>query len=508
MTARRCGAAAVVAAAAVMLCGGAPAAQQTARPVAAKDTVECSLQQVATNSATRIKQFDQTFVDYIGGGVIVTCPARHYVLTSDSAEEHEAAERWYFFGHVHYNEPRLDLHSDVLHYFQVGDSIQAIGNVHAVQPTGTSLDGPAVSYYPESPGRRPKAQVLATDRPTMRIAQKDSLGRPDSTITVSALTLFMDGDSLLYASKQVVINRASVTAHSDSAFLDLNAEVTHLIGRPVINGVQGRKFELKGTLIDAYSPHRKLERILARGKASAVSLELSLLADTIDIRIHNDSVSRVIARLNATATDKDMQLVADTIDMRISNNLLGRAIAWNRTKEAQAISPSQTITADSINIVMPDQKLRSITAVRHAVATRLPDTAKMRVVEPDEMWGDTVIAYFDSLPSRDTTKSASVREIVAIADTRLATKTDSLRAKALYHLQGRDTVSRLPVISYIQAKHEIAIDFTREQPSVVTVSGGVEGFYTSPLDSTKAKPADSTAKKPPTKKPPPTPRPL
>src|SRR6185436_7069519 len=126
-------------------------------------------------------------------------------------------------------------------------------------------------------------------------------------------------DSLIYASRSVVIDRNDLVAKADSAFLDgrANAETMHLMYKPTVEGREGRKFKLEGDVIDAYSKDRKLQRVVARAKAHALS--------------------------------QDLDLVADTIDLRMSNDAMERAIAWSKSGQAKATAPGQAITADSID---------------------------------------------------------------------------------------------------------------------------------------------------------------
>src|SRR6185295_15018434 len=121
---------------------------------------------------------------------------------------------------------------------------------------------------------------------------------------------------------------------ADSAFVDgrSNNETMRLMFKPSVEGREGRKFRLEGDVIDAYSKDRKLQRVLARGKGHA--------------------------------TSEDLDIAADTIDLRMSNDMMERAIAWSRNGQAKATSPGQVITADSIDALMPGQKLRVVYAVR------------------------------------------------------------------------------------------------------------------------------------------------
>jgi len=77
-------------------------------------------------------------------------------------------------------------------------------------------------------------------------------------------------------------------------------------------------------------------------------------------RMDPRKLDRVISRANATATSKDMTMSADTIDLRVVNDQLERAFAWGKTKRAHATSPTQNVVAESLVVVMPRQRVRVI----------------------------------------------------------------------------------------------------------------------------------------------------
>ena len=62
-----------------------------------------------------------------------------------------------------------------------------------------------------------------------------------------------------------------------------------------------------------------------------------------------------------------MNLKSDTIDLRIVNDSLNRAISWGKSR-SRAVSANQSILADSIDVLMPGQRLRVMHAVGDALA--------------------------------------------------------------------------------------------------------------------------------------------
>jgi len=380
---------------------------------------------------------------FIGGGIMVRCPTRKITLVGDSAEVYP--DKYFLVGHVRYEEPRLTLTSDYLTYFPQDERVVATVNVNARLPSGSTLVGQVAEYRRAVPNKRPRAQMSASARPTITIVQADSVGKPMPPMTVVANTVFMDGDSLLYGGGQVTISRENLLASGDSAFLDTQKETMKLMRKPRIEGNRQKPFTLTGDLIDLFSRNRKLEHVISRG--------------------------------SAVATSQDMNLKADTIDMRVVNDLLEQAIAWGKTTRAHAVSSNQNVVADSIVVVMPKQRVRIIHAIQRAFAEGKPDTVRFRVEAPDTtdwIMGDTIVAHFDTLPPKDTTKSPDIRTIVA-----------SGQAKSQYHFAPSDTSIHRPAISYVAAR-EITIDFDSSRVALVTAKDSVAGLYLEPTADSSA----------------------
>lgn len=411
---------------------------------ASAQATTCELiQQMATHTTTMTVNGQST--TFAGGGVLVRCPARGITLKGDSAEQYP--DRWYMVGHVNYAEPRFTLQSSFLTYYPGDERIVASGDVHAALPNGSTLVGPQAEYMRAVPRLRPEAQMTAIGRPTITVIQKDSTGKPQPPLSVLADRVFMNGDSLMYGSGRVILQREDISANGDSVFLDSGRETMRLMRNPQLIGKRNRPFELRGSVIDAFSKDRKLQRVIARDSAVAVSQDLTLTADTIDLRVDND--------------------------------LLQQAYAWGAKSRSTAKSPTQNLVADSIDVEMPKQRVRTVRAFNRALAQGKADTVRYRAEPPDTTdWlrGDTILAHFDTMPPKDTTKAPDIRQLVANG-----------KASALYHVAVSDTTVHKPAINYVRAKH-IVIDFDSQKVALVTARDSVVGLYVEPApDSTRAR---------------------
>ena len=391
---------------------------------------------------------------FLSGGVVAHCIGQGNTLTADSAEYYEAQRRLYMVGNVHYTEARATVTSRTMTYYQNDDHLHAEGDVVAVMTNGSTLRGPSADYYRSTP-QRPVARMFAPGRPRVTLVQRDTTGRgrPPDTAHVVANQIAMEGDSLVYASRSVQITRPDLLATADSAFMDSGRDFARLMREPSVKGTGSRSFTLTGGVIDVYS--------------------------------HNRQVERVVATPNGHALSQDLELVADSIDLRVQNNQLQRAIAWGKTR-AHAVSPDREIIADSIDAIMPGQRMREVRALRNAYAESNPDSGVVSK-QRDWMRGDTIVAYFDSLAAGDSSSKPKIREIVADGN-----------ASSFYQMKNSKGPATEPSINYVRGRI-IDILFEDRKVATVTVTDKATGVLIEPAAaSTGTTPATTPSRTKPT----------
>jgi hypothetical protein len=328
-------------------------------------------------------------------------------------------------------------------YYQNDDHLHAEGDVVAVMSNGSTLRGPSADYYRSTP-QRPLARMFAPGRPTVTLVQRDTTGRgkPPDTAHVVANQITMAGDSLVYAAGRVQITRPDLLATGDSAFMDSGSDFARLMREPMVKGLGSRTFTLTGGVIDIYSRNRQLER--------------------------------VVATPNGHALSQDLELVADTVDLRIQANQLQRVMAWGKGR-ARALSPEREIIADSIDALMPGQRVREVRALRNAYAESNPDSGVVST-QRDWMRGDTIIARFDTLPATDTASRARIREIVSEGN-----------ARSFYQMKNSKGIQTQPTVNYVRGRI-IDILFEDRRVSTVTVTDKATGVLIEPAEASASKP--------------------
>jgi lipopolysaccharide export system protein LptA len=434
-----------------------PAHAQGTSPAAHKDCVVRDTGVVVNGQyTTRITMRGQDST-WVGGGSNAWCEGTDQRVRSDSAEQFTDKKLLILIGHVHYTEERLKLDADRITYYTGEERLVAEGDVVGVTSTGTRFSGPRAEYLRPAVGVRTQSHLLAEPRANIRVSPQDAGKDSKDSVNVQANRIIMDNDSLIFAKGLVVIERPDLLSTSDSAFVDKYTEFARLTQTPKVVGRGDRHFTLDGDVIDIYSKAHEVERVKSLG--------------------------------HALATSDDITLKSDTIDLRVSGQKLQRAYSWGKSR-AHAHSKDQDITADSIDVVMPDQTLRMMRAVGRAVAESTPDSLKIVSKKLDRLDGDTVIAEFDSLTTADTVKQPAIKTIIA-------TGTAGERAKSYYQVarNGEPKTDR-PNVNYTLAD-TITVTFRQRQVYRIRYQGHVEGFYEElAADTTKAAKKDSTITKP------------
>lgn len=404
---------------------------------------------------------------YQGGGIRYICVGQSITLEADSTIYNEDSQILTLIGNVRYREPRATVNANRMTYYQTEEWLIAEGNVLATLPSGSTLEGPYVEYYRAVPRVRTAPRTVATGRPLLRLVERDSAGAPQPPAVVRANRIVTENDEVVYASGAVDITRQDVRATGDSAYLDQTREFARLMRNPVVSGTGERPFTLRGREIDFFTRQRALSRVLAKREGRVVSDDLTLTADSIDLRI----------------VDQELE----------------EAFAFGPGR-SRARSNTQDVIADSITARLPGGTLQDVVAIGEAYAEGVPDSTQVRSSERDWVRGDTVVARFDPPAATDTTGNPVVRELVA-----------SGSARSLYQFPSSGTCVDRPAVNYVRGR-ELVVSFAGGEVQSVTVTqtdDPVSGVYLEPqpdpacLERQRPNEAAPPAARPPRSLPPP-----
>jgi lipopolysaccharide export system protein LptA len=389
---------------------------------------------------------------FIGGGFVGHCQGENNRLRADSAEQFQAAGVVNLYGNVSYEEPgKLRLTANHATYFTREGRLYADGNVVTTQlRTGSTLTSNTLEYYREVPGGAP-SRMVAPGRPVARLIELDSVGRPSPPVTITANTLEQRGDSAAVAWGDVVINRETIAGYADSATFDNGTERARLIrGARIRNLDSTQAFTLTGDTIDLFTAQRQLTRVVALHKATAVSADVRLESERIDLRLAAQQLEEAYASGE------------------------GRSVARTAT---------QDVDADSLHIRLPGQRVRELRAVGGAAARGMPDTTRMVTEDPDLLRGDSLYAWFDSTsappdsagrPAAKDTAGATVREIQAIGS-----------ASSLFQMASREGRTKPPSITYTRGRR-ITVQFDSGAVRRVRVDSAASGLFLEPAPDSLA----------------------
>ena len=382
---------------------------------------------------------------FAGGGVVTHCKDQPTRMNSDSVAYYSDLDRADLVGRVHFTDSTVTLDAGRATYFLRDERLEAYTRVVLVNVrTRSRLTGPNLIYKRRLPPLRDTTEMYATGRPTVEYrSENDSAGSEPYVIRGEHVRL--KGNSLAWAGGAVTIDRSDFGGKGDSAVLDLGVGRGELLGHAEVSGRGEAKYQLTGRNIEYRMQDRALTWVQARERAEATSAEWRLLADTVEF---------------------------DVADRRIQG---GRA--WTDTTRARAISTTYTITADSLAIDTPGQRLTELRGFRRGVATSKSDSLQP---EPDWMAGDTIVARFDT---------------TALGARILSRLTARGGAQAFYHVPDPDHPRGPAGVSYSRG-NQIAARFTLVGLDRVDVVGQSDGIYLEPGTSPRAAPADSGAAPP------------
>ncbi len=305
---------------------------------------------------------------YGGGGVRLSCVGTSVTMASDSVAAMNGGEVTYFIGSVQYRDSTVAMDADRGTYFKAGERWEARGNVRTRNlQNGSELTGPAMDYLRPLPLVREEAEVYSTGRPII-VFRSTTPG--EEPFRVVADRVRFRGNDRIWTGGTSQVSRSDFAASADSLRLDTGAgsDGTLIGGEPVVRGLGEDPFELHGTRIDLRLRDRRLDFVTAKGRASATSGGVDLVADTIGLDVERDT--------------------------------LVQTLAWGRERRPEAVSADYTIRADSLAVDSPGQRLRELRGFGRAFVQSRPDSATGEV---NWLEGDSVTAGF-SPSAADTTK--------------------------------------------------------------------------------------------------------
>lgn len=411
-------------------------------------------------------------------------------ISADSAVAYSSQNMSHLIGHVRYRDGSREMRADDARYFSRVGRLQARGRLYVRDiDQGSTIENGELVYLRKTSFRaeeemrvtrgrdRSRPKALLHVRPGVDTVSIDSAqaargpSEPDTVpYEVEADRLFLRGDHYFSAGGDVVIERDSLVAHSDSAEYDQLAALMVLRGSARIDA---SAYNLAGRTIEMTVPDGRMRSVRALHEASLLGEDLDMRAPSIEIFLTEGEMDLLVA----IRLPPDSAAVApaggepppptDTLDLM-------RPVAQ---------AENFRLTADSLEVRTPGQVLDRIFAAGGARgASTARDSLNVpelpEIARSDWMEGDTVIATFVRVPPAPDLVADSVRD-----DYRLERLTALGAARSLYRLLPSDSTVRPgvdpPAVSYVTGSM-ITIVMNEGEVDRMEVVGPTEGWHMEP----------------------------
>ena len=261
----------------------------------------------------------------------------------------------------------------------------------------------------------------------------------------------------------VTIERDSILAFADSAEYDGDAEKVHLAG-----------------------------------SAKVEAPNYNLVGKTIDMVLEANSLNTIAAHEEAILNGDDLTISSPEIKLYMDDGILVRLVAFSspngngtpsRSSVPQPVAVGEDfeLTADSLDISLPDEVMetifaagqaRSISSARDSLnVDLLPEIAKS-----DWLEGDTIIVTFE--PNAPAPSEGGATTDTSKPDYRIERIVARVGARSLYRLIPSDTTALpgidAPAIHYVTSD-EITIIMNEGEADRLEVQGRTRGFHLEPL---------------------------
>jgi hypothetical protein len=362
-----------------------------------------------------------------GGGIWAHCRGQETRWYSDSVAWYQDFNRFDMIGNVRFEDSTVVLTSEHASYYLRDERLDATGNAHLRnRVTGSVLRGPNLQYFRRVEGIRDTTVLTASNHPTIEYRSERDTADAEPYL-IRADRVQFRGNSAASAWGTVTIDRSDFHSAADSATLDTEVGAGTLMSQARITGGDSA-YTLVGRDIRYRLTDRILTWVQAEGAASAVSAEWLVAADTVAF---------------------------DVLDDRIQAGQ-----AWGDSSQARAVSVSNAITADSLAIDAPQQRLREVRGIGQATARSLLDS-----LDADADWiaGDTVVAVFR--PPGEAGGGSTLDGIVAVG-----------RARARYRVFPESDPDGEPDLSYSRGDR-ITAQFAENRLVRVDIVGATDGVY-------------------------------
>ena len=416
-------------------------------------------------------------------------------IVADSAVHFESAAFYQLFGRVNFENSEIRLRSGAAQYYEQAGRITAQEDVDLLRKADSTLvTGENLEYLQINQFRTQEQLTVTGGRPHAVLHPRTQGAEPPDTARlpyeVDADRIFVLGDQQFQANGSVEITRGEL----DASARDVDYNGTS--GQLVLNGdarLVTETYDLAGEMVLLEMPGEEIREVIARERGVLDGEDLELRAPLIHLFLTAGVLDRLVAtRLpdGSPVRAEPAEPVAPVVGIR-------GALEARETETAPEEHPSRpvavaegfTITADSLDVLVPAEVLETIHAIGTARAVSsardsLNQEDTPEIARRDWIAGDTVIATLvpvaDSLAADEQGREYTLERLVARLNASSLYRmppTDSARAEA--EAEGTTPDPRRMAVHYVKGD-SITIVLEGGEVASMEVAGQTSGVHLEP----------------------------
>lgn len=439
-------------------------------------------------------------VTMTGGDAIYYVTRPHFIceggiqIWADSAEAFTASNLAHLIGSVRYEDPTRTLVSDEARYFSQVGRLQAEGDLRVEdRDQGSTIENGALVYLRRTEFRPTESMTVTAlpgdPRPRATVSVPPDSGTAsddDKVYVVVGDRIVSTGEDRLSSTGSVELTFDSVLAFADTLEYDESTDRLDLRGNARVDAPE---YDLTARWIELTTPAPGDREIRATEDGVLSGEDFTLTAERILLFARDDRMERLVA---LPPSVDSAALAAPGPDAGAPGAVL--PVAGTRPR---ALAENFEITADSLEILAPDESLERVFAAGRArsVSTdrdSLTVASLPEVARTDWLEGDTIVVTFlPAAPEAPPVDSAAAEPaVLPTEDAEEATQTRIDRivamvsARSLYRLPPSDPASvpgeDPPAVHYVVGDR-ITIVMREGEVDRLEVEGQTAGVHLEPL---------------------------
>ena len=329
-------------------------------------------------------------------------------IWADSAEAFTSTNLAHLIGSVRYEDPTRTLVADEARYFSRVGRLQAQGEMKIEdRDEGSTIENGALVYLRRTEFRDEESMTVTAledesrPRATLSDASDARTSGEERVYVVVGDRIESRGEDFLRSTGAVELLFDSVVAHADTLEYEETVDRLDLRGNAVVDAPE---YDLRGARIELTSPEPGRRDVRAVRDAELTGEDFVLTAERIFLFARDDRMERLVA----------LPAARDTTAVSPADRPGAAPPSAAAPRRPVAVAQSFEITADSLEILAPEERLERVFAAGRArsVSTSrdsLTVEALPEIARTDWLEGDTIVVTF--VPKAPTVMAAATDSV-------------------------------------------------------------------------------------------------